>query len=220
MRKKVGVLVSVVIVVAYLLFSIAKYDAYGLKVGVQEDSDIWDDLILYRLDASKDLMRNSTYTIFPNRFGRTVVLEQTSGFGNDLHEAIHEKHGTTILNIRSFSGVRIATHLDFISVENGCTTIYQLVERAGTPTNPNMELSLCQWTTIDGYTYIVRVNNTGTVQSLTIIPPGEKSFLTDAKIQFQWQVRLFYLGLAAVLSVILVCLLVIPKKIEKRKQTA
>jgi len=231
-KKILKSIICIMIILLTIVSFIAKSDTLGVFLGtdVYNFQQVVSDRTGIGLNVygtcmgefyDADFVKGIGYIVYPNRFGNVVVVKYTGGLKNSISQDLYKKFGQIAYSIRTIPNTGIATHFDFINVKNGSTTIDQLVERAGMPHYVGEAYStydLCQWETLDGYIYTINIDpKTGVVKDISISLPDQLRFLEEEEAQLQWQVRLFYLGLAAVLSVILVCLLVIPKKIEKRK---
>ena len=135
MKKVLGITVCVILVLIYMLDLVAKYDTCGVKPGKYSGGITY----FWKTAAVKtpgDVQKSrSDYYVFKNRFGRVVVAEtipDEAHYRNELSNAIYEKYGPVITNVRTIRP-GIPTHLDFIGTDNGSTTIYDLIARAGMP---------------------------------------------------------------------------------------
>ena len=111
---------------------------------------------------------------------------------------------------------KIQTHGTMLSLRKGMT-FSQVIAAAGLPDGiAPVAPERVVYVTTDGYTYAIEFVNES-LRNVTVCTPDRVWMSLEESTEFRWGVRLVYLGVAAILSGILVCLLVIPRRIEKRK---
>ena len=215
--------VCVLLILLCVLGIAAKYDTRGITPELVEDLRYESYISQKTQELSyREIwgIKRNGYFIFPNRFGSAVVAEVThSNSMSALSVKLYEQIGPAILRVRTVPGNGTPTHLDFWQVENGVTTIYELISISGFPTDMcNGGLADYQYKTADGYVYEIAVYpETGTVKNLSIVKPNGSLMTDEERPMFWLKVILHYLALAAALSGILVVLLTVPNAIRKRK---
>jgi len=210
MKKSKNFFVGCCLLVLFVCFYVvACCDYCGIVLAYKYGMDI--ELPAYGEYDEDGVLLYNDYMIFRNRFGRIAIL-QTDYKNVEI--------------VGTFSP-KLCTHLRMLSLREGMTTV-QIVAELGMPLGETGSgLSRLVYETVDGYQYHLFFKSppgeyTGVhAQVLSywaVMAPESERYMDDSEMfAFQWQIRFFYIGLAAVLSVILVCLLVVPKKIEKRK---
>ena len=223
MKKVVKVILCVAVIAAVVLGFVAKYDSYGVMVGRIEDEKT-NYVVYISKVTGLDILDNKIaasmagFYVYPNRFGRAVILEVSRPRSNRVSSWIYENYGKVVLNIRTVSNGG-PTHFDFLGVANGGITVYELISRAGIPNGgAPVGITDFRYRTLDGYYYEVSIDkNTTLVNRLDIYRPEGAGMTLIEEEMFQLKILGFYLVLAAVLSGILVVLLTVPKAIRKRK---
>ena len=202
------------ILIALVLLGFAvKYDTYGVLPGIcdatpnasvivqvteaSNDKIQWDDLVVVR----------AGYYLYPNRFGRTVVVEEAGHWKEKsipLYQTLHNRYGDVILNVRTLPAA-VPTHLDFLSIAVGSSTVYDVVAKCGIP-NGDLPGDLwdLKYILSDGYVYRIgfTLRDAVTVVSkIHVSAPNSDGTYTSLDLEeFQWKVRFVYLGIAVVLS--------------------
>ena len=112
---------------------------------------------------------------------------------------------------------KIRTNLTMLRLFKGMT-IPQIINAVGAPdAQEGSGISYLVFDTVDGYQYAISVHGSDDKDlytHLVIHAPNGKEYSGEEAERFQWKLRFVYLGVAAILSGILVCLLVIPKRID------
>jgi len=129
------------------------------------------------------------------------------------------RHDGTIVTERvGIYADKMRTHLTMLSLHKGMT-LPEIVAACGMPDDAlGSGFYRLYYKTIDGYQYTLFIRyTTHKLEDIDVIPPGEVSLGETGTLQFRWTVRLVYLGIAAVLGVVLVVLIKVPNAIRKRK---
>jgi len=197
MRKKVGIIICILLVLVFCIHTAARFDYHGL---------VLEKILGIDCKSPDEYVSFESRLIFQNHFGRTAVYSTKDYKPIDTYAP------------------KLNTHFNMLSLQPGMS-VEEVIATAGMPfRNGSGGLTYLDYKTWDGYIYKLRFQSVGRegakyVTHIILSPEDNYADPIDANA-FQWQVRFFYIGLAAVLSIILVCLLVIPKEIQKRKQTA
>lgn len=233
MKKTLAAILCAMLIAVALFGLIAKYDTYGVIPGTLTESfgERVSDVRTHieRVSNGKVLFSEITpikagYFLFSNRFGRTVVVEEAGHWKKEnvpLYQTLEEKFDRVILSVRTFSAA-IPSHLDFLGITVGISTVYDVVAKCGMPNGGWAgDVWDLKYVTQDGYVYNIGFDSRDaitTVSKISIKYMGSDGYYKSVDLEtFQWTVRLIYLGIAAILSVVLVLLIKIPNTIRKRK---
>ena len=211
MKRAVLLLFCVIALLAVGIYIYACFDYSGYLLAYNGISD-------QKLPDPEIYFNN--HWIYRNKFGRTSVIVVYHG----------EANNKSYVPAGTYAPV-LQTHLTMLSLRKGMT-IPQLLDALGMPAGAyGSGLIRLGFETLDGYRYEVFTENKTSydaydpraeiVYSWQIVEPNGNR-ITDEEdvIAFQWTVRLVYLGVAALLSVVLVLLIKIPNNIRKRKAMA
>ena len=119
---------------------------------------------------------------------------------------------------------RLVTHLTMLSLHEGMTTP-EVVAVCGMPEGAvgSGFFRLC-YKTVDGYLYWITFHNSTNddpfafvVESYSIESPQGTRWVGEEAVMFQQKTSFVYLGIAAILGVVLVVLIKVPNAIRKRK---
>jgi hypothetical protein len=129
-----------------------------------------------------------------------------------------------LLAVSGLSFDKIKSHFTMLSVHKGMT-LPQLVSTVGMPDGTTGSgIVRVAYVLPNGYMYSFRFDGeigdwySEKVTSIDIRDTDGNDLSDEDVAAFQWTVRLVYLGVAAVLSVVLVLLIKIPNNIRKRKE--
>ena len=222
MKLFLRITVCAILALFFVLGFAAKYDTCGVRPGAFAGE------LEYFVHVSGGAVKTlydvqysrSGYYVFKNRFGRVVVAETTPKEArnrNKLTDTVYEKYGQVITHVRTIRA-GIPTHLDFVGADNGSTTIFDLIARAGMPATRVGVPSPLEfvWVTVDGCWYQIKLEkNSPIVQTVCVVYPGMTSSADEQP--FLEKMIIIYLVFVAALSGILVALLTVPNAIRKRK---
>ena len=213
MKKASKAIVCTILILLVLLGFVAKYWANGIYPGQSSSGS--------KITAAAG--KNNYQGMFPvclykNDFGRTTIV-WTLDMGSDSFRKLFNLIGRKqiILSTQTVTP-GVATHLDFFNALHSPRQFNALVEDAGMPTQIlSLVTSDVAFKTVDGYEYHVRLHRDGLCILTDVIDPAG-NHQTDEQIDaLTVKVLIFYLGIAAILGVILVLLIKIPNNIRKRK---
>ena len=201
MKKVIIISVSVLLILLILACSLIGYG--DLLPGKPVP---YDSITIDATGAMSTVMCNG-YIIRANGLGTVVVARQNGD------------------KVGSWSGVYLdkpATHLAMLSLRKGMT-LSEVVAVAGMPYWPggNEGFHSLIYKTSDNCCYELFIGFDGkktVLSSILVGMPGEKESLNfEGMNSFRWKIRLYNIGIAAVLGVFLVVLLTVPNAIRKKR---
>ena len=194
MKKRIIITLCICLGVVLLFYMCLPY-----KIGSKPD---------YKLAREQGDIQYESHLIHKNAFGLVTVYEYS----------IKVENSGTILAICGVSFDKHQTHLTMLSSRKGMS-LSQMVAALGMPDYLHGSgLVRLRYKVGNGYYYDYFFSKDGRSLNRWAIQGPDGNYLSDEDAAaFQWTVRLVYLGVAAILSVVLVLLIKIPNAIRKRK---
>lgn len=233
--KKFGKAVICILIAALTILSlVAKYQTHGAYLGqLANSAGFWKAAE----SAGSKLVCDRPfpdYIAYQNSFGRTVfVITGNPSHGNGRCIFHYRKHASTECILCDFLNKRIVfartaapslcTHLDFFGYVYSKGSFYSLIQKAGMPKGyaiapdligPDYPPTGFYFDTTDGYRYYLRMTETGEVTVGNILSPDGNS-VNGRKLMLH--LTGFYLCVAALLIVFLVCFLKVYSHFRKKK---
>lgn len=206
----------VLLVLIVLIGYDAKYQTHGAYAGMEYDTT---QKYLTMEALGEEAQLAGDVMVFQNGYGK-IVVAQSLTVRTSVHwtRKVFNSIGRIAMGVQTTWG-GIPTHLDFFNGERSIRIFTELVRDAGMPeTNPNGPgWAEFAFTTVDQYTYIVRVGD-GMTRVLGMWTPDGKYLCDETFDAFTVKVLVQYLVLAAILSCALVVLLTVPNAVRKRKE--
>ena len=206
MKKLIRILLCAILLIAVGLsiYSCFDYNGYLNKWNQAEyGANSFD---VSELEKDGVIYTQSNF-LFKNRFGRNaVIVVQRS------------EEGTEYVAKGTYHPV-IRTHLAMTALRKGMT-VQEVVAAVGMPDDKSITGSgALLYKMPDGVWYSVVISGGGSDAKVLRVGISDvnKSYTNEEVVSFQWTVRLVYLGIAAVLGVVLVLLIKIPNNVRKRK---
>ena len=209
MKKLIRILLCAILLIAVGLsiYSCFDYNGYLNKWNQSKYGAYTSELYELEKDGMIHIQRNF---LFKNRFGRNAVIVEQRSEGVKVYVAKGTYHPV------------IRTHLTMTALRKGMT-VQEMVAAVGMPDDKSiMGAQELLYKMPDGVWYSVVISGGGSDAKVRRVGISDvnKSYTNEEVVAFQWTVRLIYLGIAAVLSVVLVLLIKIPNNIRKRKGIA
>jgi len=207
-RSTLAICVIMFILICIL---VASYSTNGVRAGMTYDQAV------SKVDA---ILVHNGYLYYHNWAGNSVVAR----FGS-----IYDPSALEIVEIRCYSALLTSNyHFDFTKINNGMTP-FEVTALVGLPdASRTSGINTLDYKAADGTAYRIGWDygkdaqgrsdlNAPVVHSVCVCDSEGNYLSIDETAAFQWTVRLVYLGIAAILGVVLVLLIKIPNNVRKRK---